>query len=176
MSIRTWIAPPPPAAPATATASSTAPSKRRAACTASVGPADRRRIDEYLESIREVERGLERFQGNTRRRRGRHRTAFRHAGRLRRAFAPDVPPAGPGPAGRPHPRHHHDGGPGIQHPRLRSNRHPRIAPSTVAPSQRSGRTRQTDQDSNLPPELLRRIHRPAPGHPGRRRDLARPLA
>jgi hypothetical protein len=29
---------------------------------ASVGPADRRRIDEYLESIREVERGLERFQ------------------------------------------------------------------------------------------------------------------
>ncbi len=31
---------------------------------ASVGPADRRRLDEYLESIREVERGLERFQGN----------------------------------------------------------------------------------------------------------------
>jgi hypothetical protein len=31
---------------------------------ASVGPADRRRIDEYLESIREVERGLERFQGS----------------------------------------------------------------------------------------------------------------
>jgi Protein of unknown function (DUF1552) len=29
---------------------------------ASVGPADRRRIDEYLESIRDVERGLERFQ------------------------------------------------------------------------------------------------------------------
>jgi hypothetical protein len=29
---------------------------------ASVGPADRRRIDEYLESIREVERGLERLQ------------------------------------------------------------------------------------------------------------------
>jgi uncharacterized protein DUF1552 len=29
---------------------------------ASVGPADRRRLDEYLESIREVERGLERFQ------------------------------------------------------------------------------------------------------------------
>ncbi len=28
---------------------------------ASVGPADRRRLDEYLESIREVERGLERF-------------------------------------------------------------------------------------------------------------------
>jgi hypothetical protein len=27
----------------------------------SVGPADRRRLDEYLESIREVERGLERF-------------------------------------------------------------------------------------------------------------------
>jgi len=32
---------------------------------ASVGPADRRRIDEYLESIREVERGLERFQGSS---------------------------------------------------------------------------------------------------------------
>jgi hypothetical protein len=31
---------------------------------ASVGPADRRRLDEYLESIREVERGLERFQGS----------------------------------------------------------------------------------------------------------------
>lgn len=29
---------------------------------ATVGPADRRRLDEYLESIREVERGLERFQ------------------------------------------------------------------------------------------------------------------
>src|SRR5439155_3358393 len=32
---------------------------------ASVGPADRRRIDEYLESIREVERGLDRIQENT---------------------------------------------------------------------------------------------------------------
>jgi hypothetical protein len=32
---------------------------------AAVGPADRRRIDEYLESIREVERGLERFQPNS---------------------------------------------------------------------------------------------------------------
>lgn len=31
---------------------------------AGVGPADRRRIDEYLESIRDVERGLERFQEN----------------------------------------------------------------------------------------------------------------
>jgi hypothetical protein len=31
---------------------------------ADVGAADRRRLDEYLESIREVERGLERFQGN----------------------------------------------------------------------------------------------------------------
>lgn len=31
---------------------------------ASIGPADRRRLDEYLESIREVERGLERFQEN----------------------------------------------------------------------------------------------------------------
>jgi hypothetical protein len=29
-----------------------------------LGPADRRRIDEYLESIREVERGLERMQGD----------------------------------------------------------------------------------------------------------------
>jgi hypothetical protein len=32
---------------------------------AGVGPADRRRLDEYLESVREVERGLERFQGNS---------------------------------------------------------------------------------------------------------------
>jgi hypothetical protein len=32
---------------------------------ADVGPADRRRLDEYLESLREVERGLERFQGNS---------------------------------------------------------------------------------------------------------------
>lgn len=31
---------------------------------ASVGPADRRRLDEYLESIREVERGLEKFPEN----------------------------------------------------------------------------------------------------------------
>src|SRR5438874_1385693 len=31
----------------------------------SVGPADRRRLDEYLESIREVERGLEQFQGKS---------------------------------------------------------------------------------------------------------------
>jgi hypothetical protein len=31
---------------------------------ASVGPADRRRLDEYLESIREVERGLARFRGS----------------------------------------------------------------------------------------------------------------
>src|SRR5262249_55654009 len=31
---------------------------------ASVGPADRRRLEEYQESIREVERGLERFQGS----------------------------------------------------------------------------------------------------------------
>jgi hypothetical protein len=32
--------------------------------TACVGPADRRRLDEYLESIREVERGLDRVQEN----------------------------------------------------------------------------------------------------------------
>jgi hypothetical protein len=32
---------------------------------ASVGPADRRRLDEYLESIRDVERGLDRFQGTS---------------------------------------------------------------------------------------------------------------
>jgi len=30
-----------------------------------LGPADRRRMDEYLESIREVERGLERMEGNS---------------------------------------------------------------------------------------------------------------
>jgi hypothetical protein len=32
---------------------------------AGVGPADRRRLDEYLQSIREVERGVERFEGNS---------------------------------------------------------------------------------------------------------------
>ena len=59
-SIRTWIAPPPRGGPATATASSTAPSRKPERLTSSVGPADRRKLDEYLKSIREVERGLQR--------------------------------------------------------------------------------------------------------------------
>ena len=101
--------------------------------TSSVGPADRRKIDEYLSSIREIERGIQRFQQADSKPRAAARTAGGDSGGLRGARPVDVSVAGPGVSGRLDADQHPDGRPGIEHPQLRSDRHPRIASSAVAP-------------------------------------------
>ena len=109
---------------------------------ASSGPADRAKVGQYLDTVREVERRIQKAEADAAdnplpdldRPVGR-------AGRLRRPRPADVRPAGAGAAGRRHPRHHLPARARDQQPHLPRDRRPRPAPPALAPRQRPGEDR-----------------------------------
>ena len=97
------------------------------------GPSDRRKLDEYLTSIREIERRIEMAEQDLTGLVADDRQADRHPGAVRRLREPDVRPAGGRVPDRPHARRHDDDGTRRQHADLSGDRRARSAPSADAP-------------------------------------------
>ena len=85
---------------------STPSSRRRRACRRRLGVERSHKVNEYLDSVREIERRIQRAEGQTGELvAGAARSSDRHSRRLRRAHEADVRSAGAGVSGRHHPRH-----------------------------------------------------------------------
>ena len=107
-----------------------------------LGPEDRTRVGQYLETVREVERRIQKAEAETTDRPAAgSRSAGRRAGGLRRPRAADVRPAGAGAAGRRHPGHHVPARARNEQPHLPRDRRARSASPAHAPRQRSGEDR-----------------------------------
>ena len=134
-----------------------------------LGAQDKRRVDEYLEAIRETERRIRKTEQYNR------ATgvpgagpAHRRAGGLRDARRADDRPAGAGLPGRSHARRHVRLRPRGQLPDLPGHRHQRSAPRPVAPPERRREARQAGQGQRAP----RRDVRVVPGEAAGRRRTA----
>ena len=136
-----------------------------------LGPADRRKLDEYLTG-RAGDRAADRARGARRaRRRPSLREAERHSRRFRRLREADVRPAGGGLRGRPHPRLHlHDGARG-QPAELPRDRRPRLAPPADPPPWPARPRGARHEDQRLPRRAVR-----APGRAACRRTGGRGLS
>ena len=95
-----------------------------------LGPGDRTKVSQYLDTVREVERRIQKAESADRRfAPAGSRSSGRRAGRLRRPREADVRSAGAGAAGRRHPRDHVPTGARDQHAHLSRDRRARSAPS-----------------------------------------------
>ena len=135
-----------------------------------LGPEDRARVGQYLDTVREVERRIQKAEAaDAGRPAAGSRSAGRRAGGLRRPRAADVRPAGAGDAGRRHARHHVPARARDEQPHLPGDRRLRSAPSADAPRQRPGQDREDGEDQRVPRLAVRLLPREAEGHAGRRR-------
>ncbi len=124
-----------------------------------LGAHDRRKFDEYLTGVREMEQRLkaaERFKDLPGRR---CPDARRDSGRLRRVHAAHVRHAGPGVPDRLDADRHAAVGLRRQQPHVSADRHPRRAPLPHAPSAESGPGQEGGRDRQVLPRPLR----PVPG-------------
>ena len=123
-----------------------------------LGPGDRTKVSQYLDTVREVERRIQKAEADDRRfAAARSRSSGRRAGGLCRSCAADVRSAGAGAAGRRHARDHVPAGARNQHPDLSGDRRARAAPSAHAPRRRSGEAREGGEDQRVPRVAVRRI-------------------
>ena len=140
-----------------------------------LGPQDRATLNDYLDSVREIERRVH----NVGARRCRQARAARGAGRdvreLRRAPEPDVRPDGARVSGRPdaHPELH-DRRRG-ERADLRLHRRARRVPRALASRERPGEEGAPGQDPALSHQGVREVRRQARQDARRRRLDARPL-
>ena len=125
----------------------------------SLGPTDKRKLDEYLSSIREVERQLEKAEKDSVAVESRHGQAVRRAARLRRALQADE-------------RHDHDRVPGRHdarahvpddarghQPLVPRDRHRRRPPSVHASPGQAGPDGEGHPDQRVPHEAAGRLAR-----------------
>ena len=99
-------------------------------CRSTLGPGDRTRVDQYLESVREVERRIQQAEADDDRESAAgSRSAGRRSGGLCRPCPADVRPAGAGAAGRHHARHHVPTGARNEQPHVSGDRRVRSASS-----------------------------------------------
>ena len=110
------------------------------------GRAIARKLDEYLDAIRDVERRIQKAEEQSDQELPLRRAARRHPGHLRRAREADVRPAGAGLSDRPDARHHVHDGPRVQRPDVSADRRARCAPSDLASSERGGEDREARED------------------------------
>ena len=95
-----------------------------------LGPADRTKVDQYLDTVREVERRIQKAEAaDSRFAAARSRSARRRARRVCRPRAADVRPAGARAARRRHARDHVPAGARDQHANVSGDRRCRTAPS-----------------------------------------------
>ena len=142
-----------------------------------LGPGDRARVSQYLETVREVERRIQKAEADTAdnplpdldRPVG---VPAAYADHARLMF--DL--AGAGAAGRCHARHHVPARARNQQSHLSRDRRSRSASSALASRQRSGKDRAHGEDQSVPCVAVRRVPREIEGHAGRERHAARPFA
>ena len=146
-----------------AAASSISSRERTTQLAADLGPADRRKLDEYLTSIREIERRIETAEKDLTGLDADDRQADRHPGALRRLRQPDVRPAAGRLPDRSDARRHDDDGTRGQHADVSRDRRARSASSAHAPPRQPGVDREGHQGQHAAHGAVRRLHRQAEG-------------
>ena len=111
-----------------------------------LGPADRARVGQYLETVREVERRIQKAEAATDDTLPDLDRPVGVPAVLRRPRPADVRPPGAGAPGGRHPGHHLPARPRDQHPDLPRDRRPRPAPPAHAPRERPRQDREDGQD------------------------------
>ena len=136
-----------------------------------LGPSDRTRVDEYLDTLREVERRIQKAeqQDGDALPVGADAAGWR-AVRLGRAREAHVRSAGARAAGRHHARHHVPAGARSEHADVSADWRGRAASRDVASPELAGEAREAGQDQHLSRVAVRVSPREAPGHERRRRD------
>ena len=138
-----------------------------------LGPEDRDRVGQYLETVREVERRIQKAEaGRVGSAAAGSRSAGRRAGGLRRSRAADVRSPGAGAPGRRHPGHHVPARPRDEQPDLHRDRRAGSASPAHPPWERSRQDREDGEDQRLPRVAVRLLPREAEGDAGRQRDAA----
>ena len=149
----------------------------RAPAEASSAPAIARKVNEYLDTVREVERRIQKAEAETAdnplpdldRPVGVPAAYADHARLMFDLQVLALP-------GRRHARHHVPARARDEQPHVPRDRRLRSAPSAHAPRQRSGEDREDGEDQRVPRVAVRVLPREAEGDAGRRRHAARPLA
>ena len=122
-------------------------------------PGDRRRLDQYLEDVREIERRIQRAEAAAREDVTLPDVPDRRAGHLRRAPQADDGPAGAGlPVGH-HARIHLDVRARAERRRLPRDDHPRPVPQPVAPLERPRQHGSLRDPEPLPHDEVRLLRR-----------------
>ena len=152
------------ARPLSARAFSTSCSRMPVNLQSKLGTKDRRKLDEYLSSVRELEAANQLGRPQSGRAGARLSGAHRHSGRLRRAYPADVRPDGAGVPGRPDARLDVRRGQRRQQSRLSVHRRAGRPPRSVAPRRQSRKAGQDSQDQPLPRDAVRLLPREAARH------------
>ena len=118
----------------------------------SLGASDRRKVDEYLHAVREIERQIEVAESDMRDLRPGIDKPTRHSGRVRRLREADVRPAGRRVPDRSHARRHDDGRPrGVDAARIRKSACPiRTTRSRTTATTRTGWRASSRSTSSTP--------------------------
>ena len=124
---------------------------------ASSGRGDKVKLDEYLESVRDIERRIQMAEQQNSRELPVVDQPIGMPERLRRARQADDGPAGARLSDRPDARQHVHAGARGQRPRLSGDRRLRLAPPAVAPPGRAGQARAAAQDQRVPLPAVRAI-------------------
>ena len=123
-----------------------------------LGPGDRNRVNQYLDSVRDVERRIQQAEAAAEENPlPRSRSSARRSGGLCRPRPADVRPAAAGTAGEHHARRHVPTGARNQQSNVSGDRRLRSAPPAHAPRQRPGKDRQGRQDQSIPRLAVRRV-------------------
>ena len=136
-----------------------------------LGPGDRNRVSQYLESVRDVERRIQQAEAAAKDNPlAGSRSPTRRSGRVRRPCPADVRLAAAGAAGRHHARRYVSTGARNQQSNLSGDRRFRSASPADAPRQRSRKDREGGQDQSIPRLAVRGVSAEAQGHSGRETD------
>ena len=139
-----------------------------------LGVQDQVKLDEYTESVRDVERRIQRAEEQSDLELPEMRQPQGAPARLRGSPGADARSAAPGVPVGPDPRHHVHDRQGAECAPLPADRGAGGAPSALAPQQPAGAGRPHVEDQPLPRGALLEVRGEAAGDPGRRRQPARP--
>ena len=138
-----------------------------------LGAADNRKVNDYLTSLRDVERRIQLTEQQSAKEVPDVARPAGHSRQLRRACAFALRPAASGVSVRHHARHHLHVRARAESASLSSDRRSRAASPGDASSERSGKNGEVRQDSAVSPEALHRLSGEASKHARRRRIAAR---
>ena len=129
---------------------------RARSCSRHLGPRDNTKVNDYLESLRDVERRIQKAEEQSAEEGPGRGSAGRRSGRIRAARAAALRLAAAGLPVRSDAGDHVHVRPRADRPAVSADRHSGAAPSADASPERSGEDGEVHQDSDLPRHAVRR--------------------